>query len=223
MFSLIYKDFLLQRGGKSIIYLAIMPIVSAFALSTNILNIILPYIAGSYLYIVYANALDDKYKTEKILIAMPVGRKKIVGAKYADMGLYMAGFLIIIGILSISIRFIVPGFEEMARVSWSIFVQFFAVGSLYYSIYFPLYFRVGYQKSRWANYLAMIASAGLLAVLLKVTSEMNGETISSMQEALHSLLSIPVGVLNILLPLLSAGILYLSFRLSVFFYDKREF
>jgi hypothetical protein len=111
----------------------------------------------------------------------------------------------------------------MVLSSWSIFVQFFAVGSLYYSIYFPLYFRVGYQKSRWANYLAMIASAGLLAVLLKATSELKGETISSMQEALHSLLTIPVGVLNILLPLLFAGILYLSFRLSVFFYDKREF
>jgi hypothetical protein len=69
----------------------------------------------------------------------------------------------------------------------------------------------------------MIASAGLLAVLLNVTSELNGETISSMQEALGSLLPLSATAWNFLLPLLSAGILYLSFRLSVFFYDKREF
>ena len=223
MLILVYKDFLLQRGGKSIIYLAVMPIISAFAFSTNILNIILPYIAGSYLYIIYANALDDKYKTEKIFIAMPIGRKKIVGAKYVGMGLYMFGFLIIIGILSFFIRLMIPGFEEMALLSWSIFVQFLSVGCLYYSIFFPLYFRVGYQKSRWANYIAMIASAGLFALLLKATSEMSGETLSSMQAALNYLLTLPEGVWNIILPLLSVGLLYLSFNLSVFYYGKREF
>jgi ABC-2 type transport system permease protein len=223
MRNLIYKDFLLQRGGKSIIYLVVMPIVSAFAFSTNILNIILPYIAGSYLYIVYANALDDTYMTERIFIAMPVGRKKIVGAKYASMGLYLCGFLIIIGVLSVFIRLLIPGFEEMALLSWSIFVQFLAVGGLYYSIYFPLYFRVGYKNSRWANYIAMIASAGSFTLMLKLTSELSGETVSSLQAALSYLFTIPEGVVNVILPLISAGLLYLSFRVSVFLYEKREF
>lgn len=223
MLSLIYKDFLLQRGGKSIIYLALMPIVSAFALSTGILNVILPYIAGSYLYIVYANALDDKFKTDKIFVAMPVGRKKIVGSKYASMGLYMAGFLLIVGILSTLIRLLIPGYADMALLGWGVFVQFLAVAGLYYGIYFPLYFRVGYQKSRWASYIAMIASGGLFAVVLKVVSEISGSQVTSLQAALEYLSRIPVGAWNVLLPLISLCLLFISFRLSVDFYERREF
>jgi len=82
MLSLVYKDLLLQRGSKSLIYMLVMPVLSAFAFSSDVLYVILPYIAGSYLYIVYANALDDKYNAEKILLSMPIKRTSIVAAKY---------------------------------------------------------------------------------------------------------------------------------------------
>ncbi len=223
MISLVYKDFLLQRGGKSLIYMAIMPIISAFALSTTIFNVIMPYIAGSYLYIVYANALDDKYQTERLFIAMPVSRRTIVGSKYMSMGFYMVAFLTIIGILSPLFRLFIPSLLNMQLLSWQIIVQFFAVSSLYYSIYFPLYFKVGYQKSRWANYIALIASAGLFIGILQLVSELSGIEMESLQEALAFYLRVPAGLWDIIIPIASVGIIVLSIKLSTYYYKQREF
>lgn len=223
MFSLVYKDFLLQRGGKSFIYMGIMPIISTLALSTNILNVLMPYIAGSYLYIVYANALDDTFRTEKLFNAMPISRVRIVGSKYASVGIYLAAFLVIIAILGPAVRALVHEFSTMPLLSWSIIVQFLLVAGTYYSIYFPRYFKVGYQKSRWANYMALIASAGLYAALMKGVSEISGLDIVSIQEALAYISGISVNSWDLLLPVLTMVMIALSIKLSVIRYQRREF
>ena len=77
MLSLVYKDFMLQRGGKSIVYMLVMPVLASFAASGDILYAVLPFIAGSYLYVVYANALDDKYKAEKNLCCHACGQEQV--------------------------------------------------------------------------------------------------------------------------------------------------
>jgi len=223
MLTLVYKDFLLQRGTKAFLYMLAMPVLSAFAFSSDLLYVILPYIAGSYLYIVYANALDDKYNSEKVFISMPIKRSTIVGAKYFGMFAYMLGFIAVIGLLSFIIRMIIPGFEDIPVLSWSQIVQLVTVGAMYYSILFPLYFKLGYQKSRWINYFAMIFSAGLYALATKGITSITGTDISSLQAALEFLTGIQIGIWNIFLPLFSAAAVAVSVRLSVIFFSRREF
>ena len=223
MLSLVYKDFLLQRGAKSFVYMLVMPVISVFASSNDMIYLVLPYIAGSYLYIVYANALDDKYGTERTLIAMPVGRDKIVAAKYLSMLIYMTAYLAVVCLLSAVLKAVLPSYGDGPVLSAPVFVQFFTIAGLYYGIFFPLYFRLGYQKSRWVNYISMIASAGIYTGLTKGLSAVSGRYITSIQEGLEYLSGIGAQTWSILLLLGSCVFLAGSLRLSVSFYRRREF
>lgn len=223
MLSLVYKDLLLQRGSKSLIYMLVMPVVSAFAFSTDVLYVILPYIAGSYLYIVYANALDDKYNAEKVLLSMPIPRSSIVTAKYLGMFFYMVFFLTVVAVISFLIRLIVPGFSDIPSLTWHHMIQFTTIAAIYYGIMFPLYFKIGYHKSRWVNYFAMLLSAGLYALATKGLSSLTGLEIESLQGAFEYITGIPGAVWNMILPLCAAAIIALSIRLSVRHYKRREF
>ena len=223
MLSLVYKDLLLQRGGKSFIYMLIMPVLASFAYSGDILYAVMPFIAGSYLYIVYANAFDDKYNAEKTLTAMPVGRKRIVKAKYLSVVLYLAAFLAAVVVITTIITLVSEGSGFMLVFGWKQLVQFFFIAAIYYGVYFPIYFRVGYQRSRWANYISLIAAGGIFALATKGLSAFSGIEISSLQEALEYLTQISVIVWNIILPLLSILIIAISMRLSNIFYNRREF
>lgn len=223
MLTLVYKDFLLQRGGKSIVYMFIMPVISAFALSTEILFVIMPFIAGSYLYIVYANALDDKYNTEKSLLSMPIKRSQIVIAKYLGILFYLTAFYMVVLILSISFVLIIPSYSSTALMGLGHLVQFITVGSLYYSVFFPIYFKLGYQKSRWANYISMVASLGLLTAATRGLSLMTNIEITSLQAGLEYLTGISSNTWVILLPIISGIIVFLSLKLSIKFYSQREF
>jgi ABC-type transport system involved in multi-copper enzyme maturation permease subunit len=223
MLSLVYKDFLLQRGAKPFIYMLVMPVISSFAFSGDILYGIMPYIAGSYLYIVYANALDDKYNSEKMLAAMPVGRNTIIGAKYLGVFLYLAAFLVVMFILSNVSRLFMTNAAQLSPLQGHHIVQFLFIASLYYGVFFPVYFKVGYQKSRWANYLALLAAAGLFALATKGMSTITGTEITSLQASLTALTGLGEKLWTTVLPLLSAAIIGVSMVLSTRFYRKREF
>jgi len=223
MLSLVYKDFLLQRGAKSFIYMLVMPVISTFAFSGDILYGIMPYIAGSYLYIVYANALDYKYNSEKMLTAMPVGRNTIIGAKYLGVLLYLTAFLAVISILSILSRLFMADTVQVSPFTWHHIVQFLFIATLYYGIFFPIYFKVGYQKSRWANYLALLAAAGLFTLATRGVSTITGTEIISLQASLTSLTGQGEKLWNTALPIFSAVIISASMYVSARFYHKREF
>ncbi|MBI9101604.1 MAG: ABC-2 transporter permease [Spirochaetales bacterium] len=223
MFTLVYKDFLLQRGAKSFVYMLVMPVVSAFAFATDLLYVILPFIAGSYLYIVYANALDDKYRAEKMFIAMPVKRSTIVVAKYMGIFCYLVVFLLAVSILSFLIKAFIPGYSDMETFTMEHFVQFLTIDVIYYGVFFPLYFKLDYQKSRWVNYIAMLLSAGLYTLATKGLSTIVNREIVSLQASLEYLSGIQAGLWNIFLPLLSILAIAASIRLSLFYYRRREF
>ena len=220
MFSLIYKDFLLQRGTKSFFYLILMPVISALAASQSTLYILLLYLAGSYVYINSANAFDDKYRAERILLSMPVRRRTIVGAKYMGILLYLAGYIVTVALLSgVFGRLLKTG----VYVSFSSIIDLITITAVYYSILFPLNFKQGYQKSRWANYISMIVSMGLYAAATKVMSAKTGLDINSIQSALSHAADLGSGGWNVLLLLFSAALLLLSFCLSERVYNAREF
>ena len=223
MLNLVYKDFMLQRGTKSFLFMLVMPIISSFAFSTDILYGILPFITGSYLYVVYANALDDKYKSEKMLIAMPIRRQTIVGSKYLGVLLYMISFLAVIALVTSLIHLIVPGTAFVQGLRWSHIVQFLTIFSIYYGIFFPLYFKVGYQKSRWANYIALLAAGGLFLLSTKGLSTIAGINIPSLQIALEYMTGLGENLWNAVLPSLAVTIITVSIFLSKVFYQRREF
>ena len=223
MLSLVYKDWLLQRGSKSFVYMFVMPVLGAFGLPSGILFGILPCLAGSYLYLVYANALDDKYETEKAFLAMPVSRGTIVKTKYIGIGMYLLGSLIFIALLSLVIGLTVPGRGIVTQVSVSTVIQFLLVYSFYYGIMLPVYFKVGYQRSRWMNYVALLLSAGLFAFLIKGVGTLYDVEVPSLQSAFQTMTGISALVWSVIFFVLSGIVIYVSVALSIKYYRAREF
>jgi len=224
MFTLVLKDWRLQRGGgKAFVYCLLMPVAGTFALSAGTVFSIMPFLAGAYMFVTYAASMDDKYRTESAFLSMPLTRRDVVLAKYLSVGSYVAAYFLILLAFTPLIRFFIPGFSEMAVFSASHAVQFITMAALYYSIFFPLYFKLGYMKSRWANYGALLASGGLFAAALKGVSAVRHIQVDSLQEALQALTGAPVLLWNIVLPILGAAAIGMSLAASVRIFGKREF
>ncbi len=225
MLSLVYKDFLIQKGGKSAVYMLLMPVLSAFAVSSgsDSIFIILPYIAAAYIYIVYANALDDKYQTDRAFAAMPVSRGELVAAKFISIGIYLLLFNIIRSVSIVVMSFFIAEISIEAVFSTDLLIQFIFFPAVYFSIYFPLYFSMGYHKSRWANYIAMIAVLGIYTIVMKLCPELTGKTPDSFQDAIGILTGLHRYIINTVMPVLSGLMLFAAFRFSLSWYRQREF
>lgn len=183
MFNLIIKDISIQKKDKTVFYFLIFNLFSAFILSKNYgISIFLTFIS-IYLLTVYANAYDFKYKGEMMINSMPVNRNIIVIGKYLSVFIYflcaaaitfIGGYTLkILGVRVMKVgdlNIIIKGIDLNI-----ILIEFFIV-SIYYSIFFPIYFKFGYLKSRWANFLAMILIGALIGIINEIA---NGKTEST--------------------------------------------
>ena len=154
---------------------------------------------------------------------MPVGRNRFVAAKYLSVAVYFAAFLAAVIIITSIISFFPSTNVDGPVMGWSSLVQFLIIAAIYYGVYFPLYFKVGYTRSRWANYISLLAAAGLFVFATRGLSTISGTELTSLQAALEYLTRINMGIWNIILPLLSVLIITVSIRLSTIYYRRREF
>lgn len=86
---------------------------------------------------------------------------------------------------------------------------------VYFALFFPLYFQLGYMKSRWANYIAMLTVYGLLGTLQGYLPTADKPAVVVMSELLKS----PVLIVGLLGGLVVFG---LSISLSVKIYSRKE-
>jgi len=126
-------------------------------------------------------------------------------------------------VISFFMRLIVPGFSDIPSLAGHHVIQFVTIAAIYYGIMFPLYFKLGYHKSRWVNYIAMILSAGVYAAATKGLSSVTNLEITSLQTAFEYITGIPGTIWNIILPLCATAILSVSLKLSIQYYRRREF
>lgn len=168
MFSLVLKDILVQKKNLwFIVFYGIFFHVAMYGMEN------MAYVAGAvavaYIFIVGACAVDEKNKSELLLNSLPIDRKHIVLSKYLTALVFLVigsvtsaltGAVMKIAGLPMPAHFI--GVEEL----WGIF----AAITLFTSVYFPLYFKFGYMKTRYITtflFLFTFFLPGLLAGLLK--------------------------------------------------------
>ena len=142
--------------------------------------------------------------------------------KYLSMCSYMILFFAVLSILTPVIRALVPSFSDMETFSLSHAVQFFVVFTCYCSIFFPLYFLLGYQKSRWFNYIALLFSAGVYVLIMKSTAELKHTEIGSLQQAISLWTGLPLLLLNIFLVVLGGVFIAVSLQISKRVFARRE-
>ncbi len=174
MRQLIYRDWILIKKSKSIYYALLYLLFlipnqgNSFVMnySTNFLFIFVVYLFFSYL-----TAYDYKYEGLTFTGALPVSKRDIVVSRYVFIGL---SFLVFMGTI-VGLKAIINLIQKE-----EIFLDVTQIGfyvlmfSLFFSIITPLYYKLGYQKIRWAMFIGMFVTAVTSSLLAEIEIVSNG-------------------------------------------------
>ncbi|HFL3828452.1 TPA: ABC-2 transporter permease [Clostridioides difficile] len=219
MFNLVKKDFILSR--KINIFAAIYALFIA-AMGRSVPNhpissilYMLGMIMLIFISVIYTNGYDDKYKTEIVLNSFPIDKRDIVRGKYLTLIIY-----IIIGcgaVLIFTNIFMVSDIGVNSKGA-SIWNAIFAanVSLIFYSIYYPFYFKIG-EGIRSFN--------TILWIIMTVSPAIISKSMKSLEKIwqLEKILSIDINKINIYLLIFSLLIFYISMQVSKSIYLHKEF
>lgn len=219
MFSLIIKDVLIQKKQLifGIAYLAFV-LVAFQGMGEAMLPMGL--VAVTYMLSMIACAYEEKNKSDLLLNSLPIKRVNIVASKYLSVLIYaVMGILAYIAMITIINLLNMP--LKTYPLSLEILIGSLAAVCLMTGIWFPIYFKFGYMKMRVANFV--------LFFLFFFGSSLMTQFIKSKQDSLwvKNIISFFDTKSDITIALLFLVIIalymLLSFLLSVWFYNKREF
>lgn len=207
LFHLIKKDVLIIKKYV-LIMLAAAVLIPPFMLwrapqYTGVLGFMLSVIFCVFMLLQYMSLKEyQSPKAATLLCATPYSRRMLVLSKYIFcMAIYVV-CCVIYGIET----FIVPG---LGSCDIDLFVLMFFITSVFIGVYLPIQFRLGYEKTKFAFVVVIMASPFILPQLMKMES-VNLDFLS-----LFSPILAYGGI-----ALLSLGILTVSTFLSMRFYSS---
>jgi len=225
MWRLVVKDLTVQKRNFIIIVFLSLAISGIMPNSPGTAGIQL--LLGVYLMLVYANSYDFKYNGEIMINSLPISRKEIVLAKYLSAFVYALIIMIIVFPLSFVLKILdFPGLNTIGIRSLA---GFLIIGifflSIYISIYLPLYYKLGYMNSRWANFISLFVIFGLVGFLGDITKDYQGNFSAS-----PGIVEIFFGILTgqgttmafQIMALLSIILVLISMRISVWIYRNKD-
>lgn len=207
MKGLILKDlYMAKKYFRSFLLLIVLFLVMALIDQGNLFFVFYPCLLSGMIPVTLL-AYDEQAKWDVYAGTLPVTRAQVVSAKYL-IGILAQVAVILLVAVSQGIRNAVthwmPWGEYLDMIYMLVFISGFAS-----SITLPFMFKLGVEKGRMAYYVMIGVVAGGSAMLSGIFAERGG----AMQ--LPTLLP-PVMALT------GVGILALSWRLSIRFYEKRE-
>ena len=221
MISLIYKDMLLQKKmflfglGYSLFVLVAFQ-NPVFAAGSYIMGAV----AIAYMLILGACAYEDKNKSEVILLSLPLKRRNIVISKYLSVFFFTIASLALIGILGALMKgcgLPVPrrylGVTDILGTIVSL--------AILVTLYFPLYFRFGYIKSRIVNMVLFLLVFFAPSLIREFGQNNSGP--APLKQVLSALNSIPGEVALLAAAGFALLLMLASLALSITLYKNREF
>ncbi len=219
MIGLIKKDLKLSIKINLIaviyvLFISVNGLLSKDLLVGNIIYV-LSIIIFTFVVVIYVNGFDDKYKSEVILNSFPLDRRNIVRSKYITLII----FILISSAVIVALTNVLPMILNIdGRASANIHTVIIAANVLllFYSIYYPIYFKVG-EGLRTFNtilWLLLVIGPNLLVKALKTLDQ---------RKLLEILAHIDLDKINLYLLGISLIIYYLSLQISKKIYVKKEF
>lgn len=215
MINLIIKDVLIQKKTVAFIFLYILFLIFAFqslgpaAFSTGI-------VVSTYMLALGACAYEDKNKSDIMINSLPIKRSTIVLAKYLSVFIFFA-IAIVSYMVSASIINVLKLPVKVFPITLEGFIGALFAVSLISSIYFPVFFKMGYIKSRIVNFIMFFAVFAGINILVQ-----NRESVF-MQWVFNLLSSQSDNIIAVSIAAFAALIIILSYAISVIFYKNREF
>jgi len=229
MFNLVWKDLLILKN-----YLWVALLYGFFAIfAFSFMNggaLSAATVGVTYMLMGQAIAQDEKNKSEIMLNSLPLRRRDIVLAKYLSVFLYAAlailSFFLAQGVVTVSGIPILISQISLEGIFGALVAMVVLV-----SIYYPIYFKFGYFRSRWVGMILFLACIFFLPMASAlIVRGLGGVSNLAWQTIAASLLrvvdwlktqadwQIASYLLTIALVLMAASV-----RLSLRFYTRREF
>jgi hypothetical protein len=212
MFSLVLKDILVQK--KYVLFSIGYAFFFTFVFKAMAFTMI-PCIVA-YMLILGACAYDDKNKCELMLNSLPINRTILVISKYLSTFVFIfAGILLTFASTTI---LNLTGFTHFNRLMNLEDILGSIIGVLLLAcLYFPLFFKLGYQKSRYflvAVFLLFFAGTTALSGVIS-----KGNTPPSFIIYLNSQPNLLIGTF---IAIVAFIILLISILLSIRFYTTKD-
>jgi len=225
MFQLVLKDLRVQKREKTFFIVILLSCCMGFIFPHNPALASLQLLLGVYLLLVYANAFDYKYNAEIMLNSLPLGREQVVKAKYIS-ALFFSLIIFIISLL-VGVSVSLAGTSGATGLSGLIIIQFLFLSlfllAIYLTIFFPIYFKFGYLKARWANFIALFVIFGLIGFTGRIDDASYVTTYKAMQQFMAILAGEGSFQACLVLFLISICLLYFSQKISISVYQRKEF
>lgn len=151
MGHLILKDLMLQRRMLLLAFLYVLMFTFAFQ-SMGEGQLIAIISALGYMFVMLGGAWEEKNNSDVLWNSLPTPKWKMVGAKYLAVPVYvvmvMAVYWIVSTVLTLLRVPVVTMPLDPLNAALGMITVFFTA-----SLYFPVYFAVGYTKSRYWHFI----------------------------------------------------------------------
>ncbi|MEJ9407074.1 ABC-2 transporter permease [Schinkia azotoformans] len=215
LYHLIKKDILIQK--RNLLMACILIAFFIFTLSNiGMAGLSISILAVSYTLALGVSQIEDKNKSDLMLVSLPIKKSKIVLSKYISVYVFVLYAILVNYIFS----FIIKIFELPIKFEWftvdGILGAIISV-TIFTSISLPLIFKWGYTKAKLPNYIIFFL---FVIGAMSVISNLDYYSTTRIFEFFGQLSNSEMIVL-ILIPLVL--IVTISYLLSLVFYSKREF
>ncbi len=207
LFHLLKKDVLIVKKYV-LIMLAAAVLIPPFMLwrapqYTGVLGFMLSVIFCVFMLLQYVSLKEYQFpKAATLLCATPYPRKMIVLSKYIFCMVTYVACCLIYGIETL----IIP---ELGSCNIKLFVLMLFITCIFIGVYLPVQYKLGYEKTKFAFAVVIMASPFILPQLMKMEN-VNLDFLSLLSPLLA------YGGIT----LLSLGILIVSITLSISFYSS---
>ncbi|NLW22506.1 MAG: ABC-2 transporter permease [Tissierellia bacterium] len=218
MLNLVIKDLKLSKkinifGLLYALFIAAMGLTMPNQMVANLLYI-LGMIILIFILVIYTNGYDDKNKSEIILNSFPIDRADIVRGKYITLLLFIIFGTGMVYLFTNIVSTLYKNNGEGASL-WNI-ILVSNLSLIFYSLYYPIYFKVG-EGIKIFNAVLWILMVIGPRIIAKFAEKM------AKTGHLERILAIDINRLNLYLLIFSLIIFYISLQISKRIYLNREF
>ncbi|EOO19031.1 MULTISPECIES: ABC-2 transporter permease [Bacillus cereus group] len=163
MQQLILKEFFLQK--KMFPFYFLIPILSVFRNSVEPMGIAIGLFITCSTIIYISFYYEEKSKTEKVLVSLPIMRKEIVIAKYISstlfiiVGLSITSIVVILGNILLNRDIVIPGYAIFSAI----------VATLIYCVVtIPTNYIGGYKAITVLNVIMIFPLMGMIGLMCNI-------------------------------------------------------
>lgn len=163
MQQLILKEFFLQK--KMFPFYFLIPILSVFRNSVEPMGIAIGLFITCSTIIYISFYYEEKSKTEKVLVSLPIMRKEIVIAKYISstlfiiVGLSITSIVVILGNILLNRDIVIPGYAIFSAI----------VATLIYCVVtIPANYIGGYKAITVLNVIMLFPLMGMIGLMCNI-------------------------------------------------------